>query len=169
ALVREELRSLLEEEVNALPDRFRAPVVLCYLEGRSNSEAAAQLGCPKGTIDSRLATARNRLLGRLLRRGVALPVAFGVETLLLCEESAGAAFDELVSKTIPAAVKWATNGGAAGLVPNYISTLVNGVTNTMSQSKLLLAAVLTVALTMLGGGVGIYYAAESGSDPAAQK
>src|SRR2546429_451702 len=48
---RAELRAVVEEEVHALPDRFRAPVVLCYLEGRSNSEAAALLGCPRGTVD----------------------------------------------------------------------------------------------------------------------
>jgi RNA polymerase sigma factor (sigma-70 family) len=168
ALVREEMRSILEEEVNALTDRFRSPVVLCYLEGRSNSEAAALLGCPKGTIDSRLATARKRLLGRLLRRGVAFPAAFGVGGLLLCEEFAGAAFNELVSKTVPAAVQLAMAGSAVGMVPNHISTLVNGVTSTMSLSKQHMAAVLTVALTMLGGGVGLYYATAGGKDPQAE-
>jgi RNA polymerase sigma factor (sigma-70 family) len=164
-LVREEVRSILEEEVNALPDRYRGPVVLCYLEGRSNSESAALLGCPKGTIDSRLATARKRLLGRLLRRGVALPAAFGVEALLLCEESARAAFSELVSKTVPAALRWAVAGSAAEMVPNHVSALVNGVTNTMSQSKLQMAALLTVGLTMLGGGLGLYYATAGGKEP----
>jgi RNA polymerase sigma factor (sigma-70 family) len=158
ALVREELRSILEEEVNALPDRFRGAVVLCYLEGRSNSEAAALLGCPKGTIDSRLATARKRLLGRLLRRGVALPAAFGVEVLLVCEASARGAFNELVSKTVPAAVQLAVAGSAAGMVPDYLSTIADGVTTTMSLSKSQIAVVLSLALAMLGGGVGLYCA-----------
>ncbi len=65
----------------ALPDRLRAPIVLCYLEGHSNSEAAKLLGCPKGTIDSRLAAARKKLHGRLLKRGVALSGALTLESL----------------------------------------------------------------------------------------
>jgi RNA polymerase sigma factor (sigma-70 family) len=74
-----ELRPLLQAEVDRLPPKFRAVVVLCYLEGRTNEEAAAQLGCPKGTVLSRLARARERLRGRLSARGVTLaaaPLAF---------------------------------------------------------------------------------------------
>ena len=74
-----ELRPLVHEEVDRLPPKFRAVVVLCYLEGRTNAEAAALLGCPKGTVLSRLARARERLRGRLSARGVALaaaPLAF---------------------------------------------------------------------------------------------
>ena len=57
----DDLRTEIEREVSSLPDRLRAPVVLCYLEGHSNSEAAALLGVPRGTIDSRLAAARSKL------------------------------------------------------------------------------------------------------------
>ena len=58
-----ELRQVLDQEIGRLPEHFRAPVVLCYLEGKSVDEAAVQLGCPRGTVASRLARARQRLPG----------------------------------------------------------------------------------------------------------
>src|SRR5262249_13107360 len=76
----EELRRLLDGEVSRLPERFRAPVVLCYLEGRSVDEAALVLGCPRGTVASRLARARERLRLRLAGRGLALTAALSLFT-----------------------------------------------------------------------------------------
>jgi RNA polymerase sigma factor (sigma-70 family) len=61
---------LLREEVSRLPVNYRLPVVLCYLEGKSCQEAAAQLSCPVGTIKGRLSRARQTLRDRLSRRGV---------------------------------------------------------------------------------------------------
>ncbi len=61
----------LHEEIARLPERYREPVVLCYLEGLSTEAAAMRIGCPKGTVLSRLSRARERLRGRLVRRGVA--------------------------------------------------------------------------------------------------
>jgi RNA polymerase sigma factor (sigma-70 family) len=56
-----DLRPVLDEEVNRLPEKYRLPVILCYLEGKTNEEAAQQLHCPRGTIATRLAWARGRL------------------------------------------------------------------------------------------------------------
>jgi RNA polymerase sigma factor (sigma-70 family) len=61
---------LLREEVSHLPEHYRRPVVLCYLEGKTNQEAAAQLRCPIGTIKGRLTRARQVLRNRLSRRGL---------------------------------------------------------------------------------------------------
>jgi RNA polymerase sigma factor (sigma-70 family) len=61
---------VLREEVNRLPDAYRLPVMLCYLDGKTNEEAAAQLRCPVGTIKGRLSRARQTLRVRLSRRGL---------------------------------------------------------------------------------------------------
>src|SRR5206468_7002502 len=67
------LRELLDEEVGRLPEKYRVAVVLCYLEGLTNEQAADRLGCPRGTVLSRLSRARDQLRRRLERRGVGLP------------------------------------------------------------------------------------------------
>jgi HlyD family secretion protein len=71
-----ELERLLHYEIDRLPERYRAPVVLCDLEGRSHAQAARHLGWPVGTVKSRLSRGRERLRSRLLKSGVS-PNAIG--------------------------------------------------------------------------------------------
>ena len=59
--------------MSRLPERLRRPVILCYLGGHTTEDAARELGCPRGTVLSRLAAARKRLAERLTRRGVTAP------------------------------------------------------------------------------------------------
>ena len=66
-----EVAAIVHEEVDRLPDRYRVPVVLCDLDGRTHEEAARHLGCPVGTVKSRLVRGRERLRDRLTRRGLA--------------------------------------------------------------------------------------------------
>ncbi len=75
AWVWQEVGVVLDEEVNRLPAKYRLPFVLCYLDGKTNEEAARQLACPVGTVASRLAWARERLRVRLTRRGITLSAA----------------------------------------------------------------------------------------------
>src|SRR5207245_8654546 len=100
-----ELGRILEEEVHALPEKYRLPLLLCYWESKSHEEAARQLGWPAGTVKTRLARGRQLLQGRLARRGVALPA--GVVALLLAPAGAEAA--------VPAALVTAMARGAGAL------------------------------------------------------
>src|SRR5207248_1901119 len=76
-----DLRPVLDEEVRGLPEKYRTPFILCHLQGKTNQEAADVMGCPLGTILSRLSWARERLRNRLTRRGLAVPTAVLVTAL----------------------------------------------------------------------------------------
>jgi RNA polymerase sigma-70 factor (ECF subfamily) len=81
-VARRELRLVLAEELRQLPEKYRAPAVLCYLEGKTNEQAAGELGWPAGSMSRRLARARALLHDRLSRRGLALAVGLCVLGLL---------------------------------------------------------------------------------------
>jgi RNA polymerase sigma factor (sigma-70 family) len=124
-----ELQSILTAEVNRLPERYRAPFVLCHLEGKTRSEAARDLGCPEGTVGGRVAQARLILQRRLTRRGVVLSAA-----LTACA---------LAESTAPAAVP-----------PDLIRAAVEAAVLT-GAGKTPTAAFLLVTALLLGTGLGV--------------
>lgn len=83
--VNSETLRALDEEIDRLPERGRRAVVLCYLEGLTAAEAAQRLGCPTGTVESRLASARKRLRDRLTRRGFTLPATILASSALTAD------------------------------------------------------------------------------------
>jgi RNA polymerase sigma-70 factor (ECF subfamily) len=142
-----DLRPVLDQEIRWLPDRYRAPFVLCYLEGRTNREAADRLGCPEGTVVSRLASARARLRRRLAGRGVALSA--GAVLALASDNALSAAVPApLAEATVKAAIGFAAgHAAAAGSVPARVAALTEGVVQAMwmNQVKALTAGLLAVA------------------------
>jgi RNA polymerase sigma factor (sigma-70 family) len=146
-----DLRPVLDEEIGRLPEKYRAAVILCYLEGHSTAEAAALLGCPRGTVLSRLATARQRLQRRLLRRGVTLTLAGLTVRLVDC---AGAALPApAVTTTCAAALGLAAGKAAGGVASARAVVLMEGVLRTMFLSKLKLALLLAAVVLLAGLGL----------------
>ncbi len=149
-----DLRPVLDEEVNGLPLRYRTAFVLCCLQGKTNAEAAAELGCPVGTVLSRLSWARRRLRERLTKRGVAASAALlGVA---LTERLVHAAPAALVQATFRAGLEFASGAGG-GAVSAKVLTLTQEVLRAMMIARLKTgAAVLAATLMLLGGGAVAY-------------
>jgi RNA polymerase sigma factor (sigma-70 family) len=163
-----EVRRVLDDEVNRLPDTYRVPFVLCCLEGRSNADAARELGCPVGTVESRLTRARERLRIGLSRRGVAPSASL---LAALPGPHAGPAFvpAALVSSAARAATLVAAGDLAAtGLLSSQVVSLTEGVLRAMVLTKLKAAAVVLLAAALAGTGTGVlaYHAATDQPGPA---
>jgi RNA polymerase sigma factor (sigma-70 family) len=154
---REEFEAL-HEEVSRLPERYRAPVVLCELEGLTYQEAALRLRCPVGTIGVRLRRARERLRLTLTRRGLA-PTAGLIGALLGAEAASGSIPRGLVESTARAATRFAPRGAAAaGLVSPAVAALTEAVLSTMVLSPLRLgwALALAIAIASTIGWIGAH-------------
>ena len=153
---RDDLRSVIDQEIARLPGRYRSAVVLCYLEGLTQEQAARRLRCPVGTIQSRLHRARERLRPALSRRGLA-PAAWGSATLAASTARAEVP-PGLVAATVAAARL--AGGTLAGTVPAAVALLTRSTMRSLFMIQglrigLMLAALgltATGAMTWAGGG-----------------
>jgi RNA polymerase sigma factor (sigma-70 family) len=151
-----ELLAALDDAVAELPDRLRAAVVLCALEGRTNTEAAAALGCPVGTVDSRLHAAKRKLRDRLTARGFAVP-AIGAALTAISLETARAA--ESVARLAPSVLASVSGGPPSSAV----SAILREMTTVRTRFHLFTAVGLALALA--GAGFALHASADMDNPP----
>jgi RNA polymerase sigma-70 factor (ECF subfamily) len=156
----------LHEEVNRLPTRYRVPVVLCYLVGKSHEEAAQELRWPVGTVKGRLSRARDLLRVRLTRRGLALS-ASGLAWAMAQHPAQAAVPAELVVATAQAA-RWFAAGKTATVGAGAASAihLATGALTNMAIVRLSLLGLLLLALGT-AGTVGVLLAYQAPEAPGA--
>jgi len=155
-----EFGPVIQEEVRRLPEKYRAVVALCYWQGLTQEQAAVQLGCPLGTVRSRLARARELLRRRLTRRGLA-PLA-GIVVAALDGATASARAlprfpvpSVLVHSTIRAASQVATGQATAQVASGLVTSLVQRVLWSMTMSKISSVVVGVALVGLMGYGARV--------------
>ncbi|MFL5341627.1 MAG: RNA polymerase sigma factor [Gemmataceae bacterium] len=138
----------LDAAIQQLPSKYRVPVVLCYLQGLTNAEAAAELGCPPNTVATRLARARERLRGRLTKPGLTAAVS--------------AALVAAAARNATAVVE-----GSAGASAEIV-TLMEGVRSAMMWNKAKIIVATVAILTLTGVGATRFTFRANAEVPAAQ-
>jgi RNA polymerase sigma factor (sigma-70 family) len=155
-----ELRAVLDEEIGNLPDKYRRPLVLCYLDGMTYEQAARELAWPKSSLANRLAKARELLRRQLTRRGIALSAA--ALATALAERATGTAVTALLTlNTVRAATSLIAGKVPAACLSGRAVSLADEALKGMPGIKgktLVVALVLGLAL----GGFGL--AAQVGLD-----
>jgi RNA polymerase sigma factor (sigma-70 family) len=158
-----DLQAVLDQELCRLPDKYRAPIVLCDLEGKTRKEAARRLGWPAGTVAGRLARARKLLAESLRKRGIVLSGGALVVELSRSTVSASAPA-ALVASTIKAATLFAAGQAAAGAISARVAALTEGVVKTMVLSKHKTALVILLVALLGLGGTGLGWTTDAAED-----
>jgi RNA polymerase sigma factor (sigma-70 family) len=156
----QELRSLLDDAIQRLPNHYRVPVILCELEGRSRSEVAREMRLPEGTLSSRLAKAR-RLLARRLARPALL-----TGTLLASLACPDVLSASLMRSTIQAAALTAADQAVRGAFVASTALWMEGVLKMLARHKLATATLVLLTVGVFGVGTGLVPGVASG--PAVQ-
>jgi hypothetical protein len=151
---RDDIGWIIQEEMDRLPRRYREAVVLCLLEGLTPEQAARHLGCPVGTVHSRLARGREQLRGRLTRRGLAVPA--GLLAVGWASNGVSALMPPALAQlTIRTAVRLAAGQISVGVVPASVAALVRVILRTMLMAKIRVTVATLLMLGVLAVGVGV--------------
>jgi RNA polymerase sigma factor (sigma-70 family) len=151
----EQLLALLDQELSRLPKKYRVPILLCDLEGKTRRQAAALLDCPEGSLSSRLARGRAMLAGRLTRHGVA--VSAGALAAALAQQAASAGVPSgLLASTVKSSALLAAGEVAVSALPPKAATLMEEIMKVMLLSKLRVGAYwLLLGLFAFGTGLAL--------------
>lgn len=142
-------KSLLDQELSRLPEKYRVLIVLCDLEGSTRKDVARQLGCPEGTVAGRLVRAREMLARRLARQGLTLSAAL-LGGVLSAQGASAAVPATVMSSTIQAATLLAAGQAAAGgAISASALALSQGVITAMQFTKLKTVTALLLLFTMM--------------------
>ena len=150
------LDMILHEELIRLPEKYRKPIILCYLEGLTHERAAEQLGWPVGTVRGRLARARDLLRARLTRRGVTSPAVVASTGWFPATNTAEAAVPAALRDTTVEVVLQVTSGQTiAAVVSAQIAALMEGLLGVMALSRWKTVAGLLVLVGAIAFGSGL--------------
>jgi RNA polymerase sigma factor (sigma-70 family) len=165
---------VVHEELNLLPARYRAPLILSYLEGKTQEEVAQELDCTPGAVRGRLERGRERLRARLASRGLGLSAAV-LAANLESRTLTAAVPQVLFQSTLKTALIVAAGGSAAGAISTSVAVLVEGVVHAMFMTKVKIAVALLSILGLFATGAGVvtygglHAQAPPAQAPAAQK
>jgi RNA polymerase sigma factor (sigma-70 family) len=144
-----EVRAVLHEELNKLPERCRVALVMCYLQSKTQDQAAAQLGLAKSTLKERLERGRELLRKRLVRRGLG-PAALLAAAAWPAAVASACLPESFVSATVKAAGLLAAGQPTAGVVAAKVAALSEGVMRTMYLTTLKNVTALLIVLALIG-------------------
>jgi RNA polymerase sigma factor (sigma-70 family) len=144
-----EVRTTLHEELIRLPERYRVALVLCYLESKTQDQAAAQLGLAKSTLKVRLERGKELLRARLVRRGLG-PVALLIAATWPAPVASACFRPTLMSATVKAACLSVTGSATLGVISAKVAALSEGVMRAMFMTKMRLVVGLLTLATAVG-------------------
>jgi RNA polymerase sigma factor (sigma-70 family) len=167
---RPEIDPMLDQEIRRLPERYREPLVLCYLRGRTHDQAAEDLRCPVGTVRSRMARGRALLKKRLTRRGFAptvLAALSGGDVTLPARLLVSTVPPPMAAATVRAALGFGSSSILkAGAAAATSVVLAQGVLTTMKLAQLKWIGLVALATSLSASGVVAFAVSAEGQKSA---
>jgi RNA polymerase sigma factor (sigma-70 family) len=167
----EQLWNVLDEEIHQLPPKYALPLTLCYLEGKTNAEAATQLGWPEGSMSRRLSRAKDLLRSRLSKRGMAMSAVL-LAAAMFARPASACAPAQLMASTVEAGTLVAQGANLADVVSPFAAKIAEEVTFRLSLAfgyKLIASMVLATASVIVASSIVVWEVSVPGDQGLAPK